>query len=781
MAFQQLYYTSCEHGLSGFSGFQFNAVTRGVSPVVMREVEDRTVYEPPRWPRAGPRPEEPSAYPVTFCYGTSDATGAVITAQVVFAGTDYSGRPGNYFAHALVTVTPARDFGSLLPVELWRAELWRDRPADSTELPELTGPLRRGGIDRADTQAFLDAHDAAGILPQLVTAVGKAMAGDRPVLLASNDVNDGAWWIAAVSYLLGEHLAPRMTFTTYTHRPTRTRYHLTGVLPEVLPPDAGRSFQLFDLTTGQTPGDVVHPLAAILADTGVTASSELWRQATEFGPGAKAGFDDWLAPVTAAAGLLGRPLSPDETDEVARWLLATAGSMPPPVAELALGIPLSQPEGALSDRRLAELQALTRRLPAPGLAVRLELTLVERSLSRLAQGQWAPAVRLTDPDAEENARARAVRLLDASTPTAALAVVGWAAASGLSLPDRELEAYGRTRLDPRVPEPGLERLLRQSPAVRRGLLARLASEPPAVAEALFGGPADPPFERNDLAEHPWLTELWLIHAATHGTVPPLRAFDEICDVRAATGRSPRVDGELLGRLWPHGCPPAQLAELLQAVTGVPTTDVLAWLTGEISTVLAGHGSPAQLARALEGHPVLPLLPEADQRAIQESAHVELLVDRARAAVPSGDMSVFGGLFSAYAAADDEGRRLLRRDLSPLLAVADPLGGALRDCPEEAAAAFCHELANWLSPGRADTGLARRVFAALAHPDVTRRPALVGQLRVPLERVREWHRRDLADLARALEQDGLGRPFQDWRGEQPAGLARRLFGVDRRRG
>ena len=163
-------------------------------------------------------------------------------------------------------------------MELWRAELWQDKPTGNTELPELTGPLPRGRIDRADTQAFLNSRDAAGVLPQLLTAVCKAMAGDRPVLLASPDISDGIWWIAAVSYLLGEHLAPRMTFTTYTHRPAQTRYHLTGVLPEALPPDAGRSFQLFDLTTGQTPGGSVHPLAAILTDTGVIATSELWRR-----------------------------------------------------------------------------------------------------------------------------------------------------------------------------------------------------------------------------------------------------------------------------------------------------------------------------------------------------------------------------------------------------------------------------------------------------------------------------------------------------------------------
>jgi len=132
MAFQQLYYTSCEHGLAGYSGYQFNAVTPGVSAAVMHEIEDRTVYEPPGWLLASPRPEEPEAYPVAFSHGTSEATGAVILAQVVFAGADYSGRPGNYFAHALVTDTPEQDFGPLLPVELWGAELWQRHPAAST-------------------------------------------------------------------------------------------------------------------------------------------------------------------------------------------------------------------------------------------------------------------------------------------------------------------------------------------------------------------------------------------------------------------------------------------------------------------------------------------------------------------------------------------------------------------------------------------------------------------------------------------------------------------------
>ena len=117
-----------------------------------------------------------------FSHGISQAAGAAITARVVSAGTDYSGRPGNYFAHALVTSTPAQDFGPLLPAELWGAALWRNTPVAGNELPELPGPLTPGVIDRPKVQAFLDARAAEGILPGLLTAVGRAMAGERPVL-----------------------------------------------------------------------------------------------------------------------------------------------------------------------------------------------------------------------------------------------------------------------------------------------------------------------------------------------------------------------------------------------------------------------------------------------------------------------------------------------------------------------------------------------------------------------------------------------------------------------
>jgi hypothetical protein len=109
VAFEQLYYTSCERGVGGYAGFQFNALSQGAGARVRREVEQLTVYELPSWDTS------PADAPVNLCHIRDQARGGDITANVVYAGTDFSGRSGNYFAHALFTEHPERDFGGLLP------------------------------------------------------------------------------------------------------------------------------------------------------------------------------------------------------------------------------------------------------------------------------------------------------------------------------------------------------------------------------------------------------------------------------------------------------------------------------------------------------------------------------------------------------------------------------------------------------------------------------------------------------------------------------------------
>ena len=780
MAFQQLYYTSCEHGLGGYGGYQFNAVTPGVAPAVLREVEERTVYEPPRWLLAEPRPDEPEAYPVAFSYGTSEVPGTAIATHVVFTGSDYSGRPGNYFVHALVTGTPEQDFGSLLPVELWGSGLWHGRPADGTELPPLPGPPARGVIDRPGTQAFLDAHGAGDVLPELLTAVSRAMAGEPPVLVAGHDVTENAWWIAAVCYLLGEHLGRRMTFTTYSHRPSYARYHLIGVLPGMVPPGAGTGFQLFDLAAGQTPDGGVHPLAALLANTGVMATAGLWQQAAVFSSGTEENLDDWLAPVAVAAGLLGRPLSPGEADAVAGWLPAAAGWLPAQVTDVGLGVAIAQPADTLADGRLMGLLDLARRLPAPARADHLERLLTGRAVAHLRAGEPATPVPLGSPAAEIAGEA-AIGLLGTATPATAMAVLEWAAASGVMLPEEELERYGRARLDPALPDPEAPRLLRCYPAVLRGLLERLAAEPPQVTGMLLRGSLGGLLNRDDLAGHPELTELWLIQSVARGDREPLRAFDEIVDVRDGAQRSPRVDVSLLRLLWPGGCPADDITALLGALTGPDpaTPDVLDWLGAEIGAVPA-RGTTTdgwlRLAQALTGQPILEMLPEEAGRPVRNAVRILPLLDLAQRGGPQGSVAVFPRLFGEYTAADPDTRRLLERELPGLLAEADPLEEALRGCPKDVAAVLCLSLSERLAPLPADVGLARRTFVALAHPDVLAQPVLVEWLSGAFEQVTKWRRRDLAALGQTFEGDEqLARSFRAWRDAHRGALTRKLLG------
>jgi hypothetical protein len=479
-----------------------------------------------------------------------------------------------------------------------------------------------------------------------------------------------------------------------------------------------------------------------------------------------------------AAGLLDRRLSQTETDAVAGWLPRAAGWMPPGLTDVGLGVTLAQPAGTLSDEQLRELLNLARRLPAPPRAEHLERLLAERAIARIARDEPAAPVPLASP-ALQAARDLAIEALDAATPRQALALLEWTAASGIALPEAELERFGRARLGPDIPERELAGLVRFHPAIRRGLLERLAGEPPEVTRALLSGPVGTQLGEEDLEGRPELTELWLLESVARGRIRPLPAFDQIVDARAAAQRSPRVDAALLTMLWPHDCPPGELTELLGVLTDTEAPDVLGWFAAQLGSVPARgttSGEWLALAQALDGHQVLDMLPEQDARPVRNTIRVLPLLHRAWLEGPQGNTDVFGELFGEYARADAGTRRLLERELPRLLARARQLGRALRGCPGDLATAFCLELDDRLAPMRSDTRLARRVFIASGHPDVLAQPALSERMAAAFEQVRHWSRHDLGALAQSMDDDaGLAESFRRWRKARRGERARRLFG------
>lgn len=317
------------------------------------------------------------------------------------------------------------------------------------------------------------------------------------------------------------------------------------------------------------------------------------------------------------------------------------------------------------------------------------------------------------------------------------------------------------------------------PAILRGLLTRLAGEPPEVIRAVLSGPISARLQRDDLAGYPELAELWLVQSVASGSTQPMAALDEIMDIRAAAGRSPRVDGAVLRLLWPGGCPPGQLAELLGILADTHPPDVVDWFVAEVSGASAHRATGdgwLVLAEALAGHPILAVLPEAETRSVRDTVRVLPLLRRAYIDGPHRDADVFAELFGEYASADAGTRRLLDGRLPELLARASPLGAALRGCPDEVAVAFCYQLQDWLAPMRADIRLARRVFIASRHPVLAASPALRERLLVAFEPVRRWSRRDLGALAQSMDNDAeLAQAFRQWRKLRRDELARKLRG------
>ena len=272
MGFAQLYYTSCETGLSGFAGFQFNAVTPGLAPEMLRTVESLTSYQAPRGLSARPTAAEIAACPVNLVYTCEPGT---IVANVIFTGTDFSQRSGNYFAHALVSQDGVSAFGEILPIELWKSPDWASKPVADTELPVLASlprPSRGGELSREEIGRFLDRDVQAEQLAALLTAAENAvLRSGRPIIIVDPDTAVVARWIAAVCFLLRPAVARRLSFATYHHNPGYVDVHVIGTLPDSdfdLNETAFRSYVVFDVRTARTSDVAPEPGTALLVRAG---------------------------------------------------------------------------------------------------------------------------------------------------------------------------------------------------------------------------------------------------------------------------------------------------------------------------------------------------------------------------------------------------------------------------------------------------------------------------------------------------------------------------------
>jgi hypothetical protein len=227
----QLHYTSAPTGLEGRAGFQFVASSRdGLTHQHL--VMPLLAYRPPPAAPAQPSPAELAQLPMALCYQREGDN--LLFVHCRYTGTDYSGRYGNFFGHAIIA--KRRELGGLRPIELWRSPLWTHQPAGPS-LPELEDLPAGTAVTPEAVLSFLGGRGEAAypLLAALVDAVLAALDGrGGQVILVSDKVDTVARWIAAACFSIPHADALELSFLTYTADPDRARQTVVGTTPEAV-------------------------------------------------------------------------------------------------------------------------------------------------------------------------------------------------------------------------------------------------------------------------------------------------------------------------------------------------------------------------------------------------------------------------------------------------------------------------------------------------------------------------------------------------------------------
>src|SRR5262245_40044381 len=119
MTARQYYYTSYQHQQSGRAGFQIKAMSPGITPETQAAIARLIAYRIP----AACDVYALATHPVALRYDTPGSIHQAVLVCSQSCGSDEYGRPGNFFAHALVAEREL--FSQVAPIFFWKSAFWQ--------------------------------------------------------------------------------------------------------------------------------------------------------------------------------------------------------------------------------------------------------------------------------------------------------------------------------------------------------------------------------------------------------------------------------------------------------------------------------------------------------------------------------------------------------------------------------------------------------------------------------------------------------------------------------
>ncbi len=248
---KQLFYTSCEHGLSGSRGFQLHRISEGINPETQAGILKIMHYNRPNsYPKVPNSEVTLDEYPVAFRSVLFDSNHLFIS-RSVYVGLDYSGRTNNFFSHGIILNGLPKN---TWPVDYYEWNGWKDAlspdedsPTIQKQLPSVYFTPDTEALCFAELQEFLREEDGRQThLANMIRAVLLRKKTDRNIIIKDEFQHTGIFWIASIQKSFSPSHQRDISCSTYEFDPVKClSVNITQDETDILLGENERQYQFY--------------------------------------------------------------------------------------------------------------------------------------------------------------------------------------------------------------------------------------------------------------------------------------------------------------------------------------------------------------------------------------------------------------------------------------------------------------------------------------------------------------------------------------------------------